>query len=383
MLSPNAEAFQIENLLGLKTTERTGEETCTASENTVRNICLSSAASGGIQCIHPARQTVHETSNRGQISVELCHSDLWHAFHNLGTEMIITKTGRRMFPAIRVRIQGLESKKRYKVYLDFQQQDKHKYRYVYHSSKWMVSGSGETMVPNQVHHHPDSPLDSSHLTSQVVSFERIKLTNSDKMRAGQISLVSMQKFIPRIHVESVTLDQTPGEPEKEHFVAIFPQTSFIAVTAYQNQEITRLKIARNPFAKGFREAGKNRSSLEAMMESYGLHVDGSGSFDMNSLLGRRVLKRSAHQRGDTNTSECEGEYMKSILYPYTYIQRPIPVLTMDPSLNLPGYIKVEAPDIYSSDAYSNSCQQTDEPYAFHPDTFKQQRLEQWKTCVSS
>lgn len=382
MLSPNAEAFQIENLLGLKTTPgRTEGEPCTGNgEDTVRNICLSSNTSGGIQCIHPARQTVQDMSGRSQISVELCHSDLWHAFHNLGTEMIITKTGRRMFPAIRVRIQGLETHKRYKVYLDFQQQDKHKYRYVYHSSKWMVSGTGEKMIPNQVHYHPDSPLDAAHLTSQVVSFERIKLTNSDKTRAGQVSLVSMQKFIPRIHVESVLTDETE-ESENRHFIAIFPQTSFIAVTAYQNQEITRLKIARNPFAKGFREAGKNRSSLEAMMESYGLQVDGPGAFDMNSLLGRRMLKRSAHRRDETYTAKSEDECMSSVhgLYPYTsYIQRPIPVMNMEPSMTLSGYIKVEAPDMYSPETYS--CTQTDESCACQTHTLS--LMDQWKSSFS-
>ena len=33
------------------------------------------------------------------ISIELCQSELWSAFHNLGTEMIITKTGRYVFHA--------------------------------------------------------------------------------------------------------------------------------------------------------------------------------------------------------------------------------------------------------------------------------------------
>ncbi|WAR08303.1 TBX15-like protein [Mya arenaria] len=41
----------------------------------------------------------------------------------------------------------------------------------------------------------------------------------------------------------------------------------------RNFMITRLKIARNPFAKGFREAGKCRSSLEAMMASFGVVID--------------------------------------------------------------------------------------------------------------
>ena len=33
----------------------------------------------------------------------------------------------------------------------------------------------------------------------------------------------------------------------------FTETTFIAVTAYQNKAITRLKIQNNPFAKAFRD----------------------------------------------------------------------------------------------------------------------------------
>jgi hypothetical protein len=34
---------------------------------------------------------------------------------------------------------------------------------------------------------------------------------------------------------------------------IFNETSFIAVTAYQNECITKMKIHNNPFAKAFRD----------------------------------------------------------------------------------------------------------------------------------
>ncbi|CAD7004875.1 unnamed protein product [Ceratitis capitata] len=40
---------------------------------------------------------------------------------------------------------------------------------------------------------------------------------------------------------------------------VFPETEFVAVTAYQNDRITKLKIDNNPFAKGFRETGQSRS----------------------------------------------------------------------------------------------------------------------------
>jgi hypothetical protein len=33
----------------------------------------------------------------------------------------------------------------------------------------------------------------------------------------------------------------------------FPETKFLAVTAYQNERVTQLKIDNNPFAKGFRD----------------------------------------------------------------------------------------------------------------------------------
>lgn len=42
--------------------------------------------------------------------------------------------------------------------------------------------------------------------------------------------------------------------------ATFDETEFIAVTAYQNEKVTQLKIDHNPFAKGFREQGKRQGS---------------------------------------------------------------------------------------------------------------------------
>ena len=36
---------------------------------------------------------------------------------------------------------------------------------------------------------------------------------------------------------------------------VFKECDFIAVTAYQNEKVTQLKIDHNPFAKGFRDTG--------------------------------------------------------------------------------------------------------------------------------
>lgn len=71
----------------------------------------------------------------------------------------------------------------------------------------------------------------------------------------QIILNSMHRYQPRCHV--VVAPSPPGsapDPRTENFKTFtFPETRFTAVTAYQNHRITQLKIASNPFAKGFRD----------------------------------------------------------------------------------------------------------------------------------
>ena len=63
----------------------------------------------------------------------------------------------------------------------------------------------------------------------------------------------MHKYIPRILiVRENNSNEAGAQPQISHFS--FPETSFIAVTAYQNEQITQLKIQNNPFAKAFRDA---------------------------------------------------------------------------------------------------------------------------------
>lgn len=47
----------------------------------------------------------------------------------------------------------------------------------------------------------------------------------------------------------------------------FPETQFIAVTAYQNEEVTSLKIKYNPFAKAFLDAKERPDSVYARENS--------------------------------------------------------------------------------------------------------------------
>ncbi|KAI5627689.1 eomesodermin-like [Silurus asotus] len=80
-----------------------------------------------------------------------------------------------------------------------------------------------------------------------------------------IVLQSLHKYQPRLHIVEVSEDgveDMSGESKTQTFT--FPENQFIAVTAYQNTDITQLKIDHNPFAKGFRD---NYDSMYTAPES--------------------------------------------------------------------------------------------------------------------
>lgn len=51
----------------------------------------------------------------------------------------------------------------------------------------MVAGHGDSLKENQSYEHPESPMTGECMTSQVMSFEKIKLTNHDTPSPGQVS----------------------------------------------------------------------------------------------------------------------------------------------------------------------------------------------------
>ncbi|XP_035277216.1 T-box transcription factor TBX18 [Anguilla anguilla] len=234
---------------------------------------LSDSPRPSSQCSAPVIAAQAGSGPAEEMRVDLQGSDLWKRFHEIGTEMIITKAGRRMFPAMRVKISGLDPHQQYYIAMDIIPVDNKRYRYVYHSSKWMVAGNADSPVPPRVYIHPDSPASGETWMRQVISFDKLKLTNNELDDQGHIILHSMHKYQPRVHIirKECGEDLSPAKavPVGDGVKAFsFPETVFTTVTAYQNQQITRLKIDRNPFAKGFRDSGRNRMGLEALVESY-------------------------------------------------------------------------------------------------------------------
>ncbi len=87
-------------------------------------------------------------------------------------------------------------------------------------------------------------------------FVQVKLTNNNLDQNGHVILTSMHKYVARVHVVAASdLMELQFSP---YNTFVFPETTFLGVTAYQNDKITQLKIDNNPFAKGFRENGQLR-----------------------------------------------------------------------------------------------------------------------------
>lgn len=198
--------------------------------------------------------------------IKLLNADLWRRFHEIGTEMIITKGGRRMFPSLRVSLGGLEAREQYCVLLELRLGARRRLRWA--GGAWAAAGGAEPQSARRLLPHPDSPAPGAHWMANPVSFSKIKLTNNTMDTQGHMVLTSMHKYRPRVLV--VRAADLPalrwGAP---HAATDFPETEFIAVTAYQNDRITKLKIDNNPFAKGFRACGQSkckRKSLEHTSE---------------------------------------------------------------------------------------------------------------------
>ncbi|XP_053324869.1 T-box transcription factor TBX3 [Spea bombifrons] len=204
--------------------------------------------------LRPLKTLEPEEEVEDDPKVHLEAKDLWEQFHKRGTEMVITKSGRRMFPPFKVRCTGLDKKAKYILLMDIVAADD--CRYKFHNSRWMVAGKADPEMPKRMYIHPDSPATGEQWMSKVVTFHKLKLTNNISDKHGFTILNSMHKYQPRFHI--VRANDILKLPYSTFRTYVFPETEFIAVTAYQNDKITQLKIDNNPFAKGFRDTGNGR-----------------------------------------------------------------------------------------------------------------------------
>ena len=127
------------------------------------------------------------------IQVRLESRNLWLQFASIGTEMIITKCGRRMFPTFKINISGLEPHAKYILLMDIVPADDNRYKY--NSSEWNVTGKAEPHTTGRFYVHPDSPATGVQWMKQNVMFHKMKLTNNAMDQNGHVNF-----FIQKIRI---------------------------------------------------------------------------------------------------------------------------------------------------------------------------------------
>lgn len=238
------------------------------------------------------------------VAVQLGDDQLWRRFAEIQNEMIITRSGRCLFPLYKLRMYPIDlamppggdqvqvirliDGHRYSVGMTIQQVDSMRWRF--RNGKWhptlsgghnrSSSASSDLASSSQEQAQPSStcqvyePFEGTWITaddllSLGVSFAKVKLTNlstattttTTTTTRNSFSLASFHKYIPVVWIfdhdwqqDYRPLSQIITDPARANQGLqriTFPWTDFIAVTHYQNDQVTRLKKSHNPHAKGF------------------------------------------------------------------------------------------------------------------------------------
>jgi len=275
-------------------------------------------SAGVASYLHPAagnpllHHPLTSVKSDANIQINLENAELWDEFHRIGTEMIITKLGRRMFPTLKVSVSGLDPNVKYFVLMDLMLADDSRFRF---NAGWIRSGKAEPQWPSRIYTHPDSPATGAQWMKHEISFQKVKLTNNTMDQQGHLVLTSMHKYVPRIHVipASDYANLHWGLPMTIN-TNVFQVCSFIAVTAYANDRMTQLKIDNNPFAKGFRENGQLRVKKRQL------------SANSTESVGKKVRPDSASSsHSSLNITDDESAATNSVRTDHSITPPPPPV----------------------------------------------------------
>ncbi|KAF9536759.1 hypothetical protein EC957_009798 [Mortierella hygrophila] len=286
-------------------------------------------------------------------------ADLWAQFHEQHNEMIITKSGRCLFPCLRFKILDLDPDSYYSMRIDFETLTPDRFRFYNggwrpaeplrqvddnffsgsHGSHGFTDNSTGTTSGHlrKSYTHPDRWQLGSHWMANPISFAKVKLTNkveppsivtkrSSKQRANSTTsannsnngdphaeltgvndintnvfhMTSFHKYSPRIYL----MQRAKGSHDIINSIVYrFDRTEFMAVTHYQNYKVNDLKKSHNPHAKGFR--GTIGKVLPPVKVLAGQHY--RGELDKLSSLANPASRPNKRGRSSWRSDESDSD----------------------------------------------------------------------------
>ncbi|KAF9950523.1 T-box transcription factor tbx21 [Mortierella alpina] len=251
----------------------------------------------------------------------LVDADLWSKFHEQGNEMIITRSGRCLFPCLRFKAVNLDPTAIYTIYLDFELVDGRRFKF--EGGNWKASnavirtdgdaGEMAAALAQESYTHPHKYQTGAHWMKDTIFFDKVKLSNSRESAAKSVRrassvksavgnshhifhMSSFHQYRPRVHLVQRAAH---SDAVASSITYTFQQTTFIAVTHYQNSKVNDLKKGFNPHARGSRGSAGTSVSLPAAIEQEPSRF---------SLRSKRVktLKRRYCER-DTSESDLNAD----------------------------------------------------------------------------
>ena len=156
---------------------------------------------------------------KSQFNVRICPSEWlkyairhWHTIYHTGSMYKYAFLHfRRMFPTLKVGLEGLDPHSKYILLVDIVPLDD--CRYKYHNSEWVVTGKAEPHMPGRLYIHPDSPASGSHWLKQPVTFHKLKLTNNNLDQNGHVSITlfiskktsQLQRPFPKLYLVNTVI----------------------------------------------------------------------------------------------------------------------------------------------------------------------------------
>ncbi|KAF9431862.1 hypothetical protein BGZ76_011614 [Entomortierella beljakovae] len=221
----------------------------------------------------------HESMPQDSPTLLLEDRDLWDKFHSQQNEMIITKSGRCLFPCLRFRAVNLDPEAFYSIQMDLEIVDPRRFRFsdgvwipvdrsIHANDSSDEDSVASTILSREYYIHPSFCKNGKYWMETPISFSKVKLSNKfpdpsdsrikinhnngDNTISGShiFHVLSFHMYRPRVSLIERSLDSQAAISSK---CFTFDQTNFIAVTHYQNHNVNDLKKGFNPHAKGFRK----------------------------------------------------------------------------------------------------------------------------------
>ncbi|XP_062581917.1 T-box transcription factor T-like isoform X2 [Saccostrea cucullata] len=178
----------------------------------------------------------------GAITISMTERKLWQEFVKVGTEMIISRSGRSMYPYVEFFLSGLDPSGLYDVIFDIIPETGKRFKFI--DNEWVPFGKKKKEFKNKAFRDQDAPKTGSQLMSRKISFQTVKLSNKPGKNTCTFTLQTLQKYM-------VCISLVKHERDGNLTVVDFPiqDTAFIAVTKYHNREMCELKALRFPLHK--------------------------------------------------------------------------------------------------------------------------------------